>query len=169
MITSNKKTLFIILAIALVFIGRYWYLSPKFNAGENIPSFSAPLADGTAFELSSLQGKHILLQFWGSWCGPCRRENPELVSLYRDLHKSGLEIVSVGLENNAGSWQKAIASDGLNWPYHILQQGSFDSELAKFYGVRQIPTLYLLGKNLEVVLSNPSPTEVRKYIIDHPL
>jgi thiol-disulfide isomerase/thioredoxin len=164
-----KKSLFLLAALILIFAGKYWYLSPKYTEGEDIPSFSAPLTDGSTFELSSLKGKYVLLQFWASWCGPCRKENPLLVELYRDLRGKNLEMVSVALENNATSWQKAIVADGLNWPNQILQQGGFDAPLAKLYSVRQIPTLYLLGPDQKVLLTNPSPAEVKKYVLSHAL
>jgi len=164
-----KKSLFLLAAIILIFAGKYWYLSPKYNEGEVIPSFSASLPDGSTFELSKLRGNYVLLQFWASWCGPCRKENPMLVELYRELKDKNLEMVSVALEKNAASWQKAVVADGLIWPYQILQQGGFDGPLAKLYSVRQVPTLYLLDPNLKVLLTNPSPAEVKKYVLSHAL
>ncbi|MBK9689352.1 MAG: TlpA family protein disulfide reductase [Saprospiraceae bacterium] len=162
--SSFKKPLIVLGLILLFFVGKHFYLAPKFSDGENVPTFSSKLADGSSFELSSLKGKYVLLQFWGSWCGPCRRENPELVQLYQDLHAQNFEIVSIGLEKNSQSWQKAITNDGLIWPYHILQDGSFNSPIATLYAVKQIPTLYLLGPDQRVILTNPTPIEVKNYI-----
>ena len=162
--SSLKKPLIVLGLILLFFVGKHFYLAPKFSDGENVPTFSAKLVDGSSFELSSLKGKYVLLQFWGSWCGPCRRENPELVQLYQDLHAQNFEIVSIGLEKNSQSWQKAITNDGLIWPYHILQDGSFNSPIATLYAVKQIPTLYLLGPDQRVILTNPTPIEVKNYI-----
>lgn len=163
--TSIKKALLVIGAVLLIFVGKYWYLSPKYSEGQNIPTFTAPLLDGSQFNLSDLKGKFVLLQFWGSWCGPCRRENPQLVQLYAEMKDKNLEIVSIALEQNPVSWQKAIAADGLSWPYQILQEGGFDGPLAQLYSVRQIPTLYLLGPDQKVVLTNPSPQEVKNHVL----
>ena len=157
------KTLSITLLVVLTaFLIRYFYMKPKYKEGEDVAPFAAVLKSGQQFSLADLKGKYVLLDFWGSWCGPCRRENPSLVGIYNSFHghtfknASDFEIVSLGIETNANSWAYAIDHDGLTWPYHILQSNSFDSPIAKLYKVREIPTKYLLNAHGKVVLTNPS-------------
>lgn len=166
-----KRSLALITLVAILFyLGRYVYFKPKFNEGDEATNFSAQLMSGNNFQLSDLKGKYILIDFWGSWCGPCRAESPKLVALY-DLYSqkkykdaTGFQIVSIGIEQNGGPWLKAIARDKLNWPYHILQKDKFQSELAKKYGVKEIPTKYLLDTNGKVIFTNPSFGEITNFL-----
>lgn len=141
-----------LLLLAIFSIGKYIYQSPKFIAGEAPPEFSAPLIDGSTFHLSDLRGKYVILDFWGSWCGPCRRANEDLVRIYAKYkdakfkEANGLEIISVGIEKERQSWINAIQQDGLVWKYHTSTVENFDSPIAKQYGVREIPTSYLLNE-----------------------
>lgn len=141
-----------VLLAALFQLGKYLYLAPKFINGEASPEFETTLIDGSSFRLSDLRGKYVILDFWGSWCGPCRLANEELVRIYQKYHSSkfkeadGLEIVSVGIEKSRESWMQAIKEDGLIWKYHISTVQNFESPIAMQYGVKQIPTSYLLNE-----------------------
>lgn len=144
----------IITAIAILgVLGKYLYQKPKFINGDAPPEFQATLLDGSPFKLSDLRGKYIILDFWGSWCGPCRKANEDLVRIYQKYHNvefkeaSGLEIISVGIEQNRERWLQAIKEDGLIWKYHTSTVENFDSPIARQYGVREIPTSYLLNEN----------------------
>jgi thiol-disulfide isomerase/thioredoxin len=155
--SKSSKSSYIVGAILFLMIagmvGKYIYQSPKFVNGENSPEFSATLLDGSPFKLSDLRGKYVILDFWGSWCGPCRRANEDLVKIYKQYHDAkfvnadGLEIISVGIEQNRANWLKAIAEDSLVWKYHTSTVQNFDSPIAKQYGVHEIPTSYLLNEN----------------------
>lgn len=159
------------MAAVLTFeVVRYFYLKPKFKEGENLTSFSSTLLNGEKFELNQLSGKYILLDFWGSWCGPCRKENPSLVTLYGEFNTKkfenahGFEIVSIGIETNENNWKRAIEKDGLAWKYHIFQNEKFDSAIPKQFGVKEIPTKYLLDQENKVILVNPSLEEIRTFL-----
>lgn len=167
-----SKILNVLLVIAgLALIGNYIYRRPKYDDGEKAPDFSATLIDGSPFELKSLRGNYVLLDFWGSWCGPCRRENPELVHLF-NTHRNGLygdkgeqfHMVSVGIETKRARWENAIKQDGLSWPYHIIQEERFKSPIAVQYGVREIPTKYLIDPQGNILLVNPSVAEIDTYL-----
>lgn len=146
------------------------YKAPKYDAGEAVAEIQTTLEDGTPFTLSDLHGKYVLLDFWGSWCGPCRAENPQLVKLHKDMktqnfsNGDGFEIVSIGVESSEKSWKNAIETDGLHWKYHIIQKERFKSPLPSLYKVREIPTKYLLDTNGEVVFVNPSFEQIYAYL-----
>jgi len=162
-----SKILNVLLVLVILgFIGNYLYRLPKFDDGELAPQFTAKLADGNSFELADLKGQYVLLDFWGSWCAPCRRENPSIVALYDEFHgksytdASGFDVVSISIETNQKAWKRAIEKDGLHWPYHIAQLERFKSPIAVQYGVREIPTKYLLGPKGNILSVNASPKEI---------
>lgn len=146
--------------------GKYLYMKPRYQTGENLPDFSSTTLSGDPFQLSDLRGSYVLLDFWGSWCAPCRAESPQLVALHRKyggsytLNGSGFHIVSVGIEPDRSRWQRAVQRDGLDWPYHVIDQADnlrfFDSPIAQQFGVREVPARYLLDPAGAVIMVNPS-------------
>ena len=156
-----------ITSILVLFIGYYAYIKmTAAGAGDNAPNFEATLVDGTEFQLSDLRGQYVLLDFWGSWCGPCRRENPNLVQFYKD-HKDEVTIVSIALEKNNDYWKHAIMKDGLEWKYHIVEVGRFvfTSGIAKKFGVSAIPTKILISPE-GIILEAESFEEIAEIIKD---
>jgi thiol-disulfide isomerase/thioredoxin len=167
---KTSKIINIILGLVILgFIGYKFYQLPKFSDGEIAPSFQTELINGKSFALSDLKGSYVLLEFWGSWCGPCRVESPHLVQLHKDFNgksftdADGFEIVSVAIETKEERWKKAIAKDKLNWPHHIVQLDRFKGPIAKEYGVREIPTKYLLDTKGEILMVNPSFKELAAF------
>ena len=108
-----------LLVLVAYFGGRAWYFSPSVGSDELAKDFTAVRADGTSFALSELQGGYVLLDFWGSWCGPCRRESPALVALEKNT-RNKLTIVSVAIERDSSAWQRARTQDARNWPYQVM-------------------------------------------------
>lgn len=127
------------------------------NNGTNIGDKAVDLAysspDGKTIALSSLKGKVVLLDFWASWCGPCRMENPNVVASYKKYKDlkfktgKGFTVFSVSLDQNKDAWMKAIAKDQLEWPYHVSDLGGWQSRPAAIYGVTSIPTNVLIDGN----------------------
>ncbi|MFT6500807.1 MAG: thiol-disulfide isomerase/thioredoxin [Crocinitomicaceae bacterium] len=156
-----------ITSILVLFIGYYVYIKMTAAAtGDQAPNFKATLVDGTKFQLSDLKGQYVLLDFWGSWCGPCRRENPNLVQFYKE-HKSEITIVSIALEKNNDNWKNAIARDGLEWKHHIVEVGNFvfTSGIAKDFGVSAIPTKILISPE-GIILDADSFDEIAEIIAE---
>ena len=122
--------------------------------GSAAPEIAYPDPDGKIQKLSSLKGKYVLLDFWASWCRPCRAENPNVVANYKKYHDKGFEVFQVSLDKSKNSWVKAIQDDGLgNW-YHVSDLQQWNSAPAKLYGVRAIPSNFLLDKNGKVIAKN---------------
>ena len=163
----NFKFWLLLIVVAVV-VGRYLYFRPRFSGGESAPNFEAYTPEGTSFRLSDLHGRYVLMHFWGSWCGPCRRENPQLVALYRRYGGKKFSIVSVAVERDDTRWESARVQDGLNWPMQCMEITPslrfFDSPIANLFGVKKLPTLFLLNPKGHIVATDPSPAELDKLI-----
>lgn len=157
------KIALVVLAVVISFFV-HRYRQPRFIAGERAPDFTAVLANGQTARLTDLRGQYVLLQFWGSWCGPCRAENPHLVRLYQRYHRDGFEIFSVAIERNRSSWQRAIESDGLLWPWHTVESGQFNGEIARLFNIHSIPTTFLLNPEGRIMGVNLSPDQLEKML-----
>lgn len=128
------------------------------GTGEVAAEIKGKTPEGKDLSLSSLRGKYILIDFWASWCGPCRRENPNVVRMYQEYKDKGFDILSVSLDNNKDRWVQAIQQDNMTW-HHISDLKGWASELSKPYGVRGIPYTVLVdpeGKILATRLRGPS-------------
>ena len=125
------------------------------DVGGVAPNFSAPSPDGEIVSLKETLGKYTIIDFWASWCRPCRAENPNVVRVYKKYHDKGLNIISVSLDK-AGQkdrWIKAIADDNMDW-YHVSNLKAWQEPIAKMYGVRSIPATFLLDENGKIIDKN---------------
>lgn len=118
--------------------------------GKKAPDFSAPSPDGKTISLKESLGKITIIDFWASWCGPCRKENPNVVALYNEFHPKGLNIIGVSLDKDAAKWKEAIAKDGLVWP-HISNLKFWDEPIAKLYNVQSIPATFLVDAKGNII------------------
>lgn len=121
--------------------------------GELAPDFTAQTPEGKDMSLKDLRGKVVLVDFWASWCGPCRRENPNVVRVYNQYKDKGFDILGVSLDTKKDRWLGAIAKDGLTWN-HVSDLKGWSSAPAKMYGVRGIPFTILLDKDGKVIAKN---------------
>lgn len=124
------------------------------DPGKEAPDFEQAMPDGKMMKLSDLKGKVVLLDFWASWCGPCRKENPNVVRLYEKYKNDGFTVLSVSLDQDKQRWMDAIKKDGLTWPYHVSDLKQWQNEVAKQYKVTGIPFAVLLDKEGKVIAKN---------------
>lgn len=121
-----------------------------FIAGGLAPDFSQPDTSGNEVRLSDFRGKIVLVDFWASWCGPCRRENPNVVAMYNKYKDKGFDILGVSLDNNRDRWIDAITKDGLMWN-HVSDLKGWSNSVAQAFGVNSIPHTMLVDRNGKII------------------
>lgn len=130
------------------------------EVGAVAPAFSAPNPDGKNISLKESMGKVTIIDFWASWCKPCRMENPNVVALYNELHKQGLNIIGVSLDKDAAKWKEAIAADKLTWN-QISNLKFWDEPIAAQYGVKSIPATFILDASGKIVAKDLRGEELK--------
>jgi thiol-disulfide isomerase/thioredoxin len=126
-----------------------------------VPEIKLPDINGDMFDVSSLRGKYVLIEFWASWCGPCRIQNPGLRKVYKKYHDKNFEIVAITLDTDALKWKKAVEKDKLTW----IQLGDlkgWENSIAKQWGVNAIPFNLLIDKEGRIIDYDLKPKHLDK-------
>lgn len=137
--------------------------APSPGVGDVAPNFNAPNTEGITVSLENLKGKLTLIDFWASWCGPCRRGNPTLVKIYNEYKDKGLKVVGVSLDRDKDRWQTAILQDNLNWG-HVSNLQYWNDPIAKAYSVSFIPQYFLLDDSGKIVFRGYDTTQLKNNI-----
>lgn len=128
------------------------------------PSFRLPDTQGKIYTLEDFEGKYLLIDFWASWCAPCRVKNKELNKCYEELKDMGLQVVSVSLDDDREKWLKAVKEDRISWLQLADLDGFKKSKVREAYKVERVPTVYLIGPEGEVLITGPSLEEIRETV-----
>lgn len=125
------------------------------NPGKMAPAFEELGVDRkTTYSLASLRGKVVLIDFWASWCGPCRKENPNVVKTYEKYKNDGFTVMSVSLDTDKDKWNAAIKQDKLTWDNHVSDLGGWNSRVGKMYGVNSVPFTVLIDQEGKIINTN---------------
>jgi peroxiredoxin len=127
--------------------------------GSEALDFTQLTPEGNSVSLSDFRGKYVLIDFWASWCGPCRKENPNVVNVYNKYHNDGFEVLGVSLDQNKENWLKAIESDGLVWT-QVSDLKGWSNEVANQYGIKSIPSSLLIDPNGIIIGKNLNGAEL---------
>jgi peroxiredoxin/nitrogen fixation protein len=133
--------------------------------GQVAPDFTLNDTTGKPLPLSSLKGKFLLVDFWASWCGPCRHENPNVVKAYQGYNKKGFDVLGVSLDTDHGKWVKAIRDDGLTWN-HVSDLKGWGNEAGRLYGIMSIPANVLLDKDQKIIGRNLRGEDLTKKLAE---
>lgn len=166
------KTQIIIAIILIALVVMYFLFGSGAKAGKDAPEIESTLINGEEFKLSDLKGNYVLIDFWGSWCGPCLREAPELIKFYDDYKDvqfadgSKLEMVSIALEKNDRRWKSTAERIGYTWENQIVDISPvvLMSSFAQSYGITDIPHKILVDPNGKIIGNRIKFDEMRKVL-----
>ena len=135
----------------------------QINIGDSIPSVTLKSSSNEDVNITSFKGKYVLVDFWASWCAPCRLGNKKLVKLHNEVTSDKIEIIGISIDTDTNKWLKAIEKDKIKFTQLIDSKG-FDAETAVQFGVDELPSKYLFNQEGILIAKNPSEEEIIKLI-----
>jgi peroxiredoxin len=153
-----KKIIFMVLMVANTFL-----VNAQIEIGDKIPSVTLKNSNNSDVNTSSFNGKYVLVDFWASWCGPCRLSNKKLVKLYNEVSSDKIEIIGISIDTDANKWLKAIEKDKIKFTQLIDPKG-FDASAAILFGVEELPSKFLFNPKGILIAKNPTEEEIIKLI-----
>ena len=135
----------------------------KTEGGAKAPDFTLEDINGNQVTMSAVKGKIKIIDFWASWCGPCRMNNPALRKLYEEYHSKGLEVIGVSLDNKKANWQMAVEKDALTW-INVSSLKGWKCDVAKQYNVTSIPALFVLDENNNIIATGLRGEQLKNFI-----
>jgi thiol-disulfide isomerase/thioredoxin len=150
-----------LLLVTLIFAAVAAHAQPR--QGQRAAEISLPDVNGNSVSLSSLKGKIVLIDFWASWCGPCRQSNKHLVKLYEKYKDKGFEIYGISVDDSKDAWKRAIKYDKINW-IQVNESNSNDGKVANAWYIQRIPTSFLMNREGVLIEMNPDEKQLEKYL-----
>ncbi len=140
------------------------YANELVKVGTDAPDFKMNTIDGNTFQLSSLKGKTIILDFWASWCPDCRKDAPEIVRMYKEYHSNDIVFIGVSMDTDVQAWRNACNKYGIEY-IQVSELKKFkETDISKSYGVKWIPSMVVIDKEGKVALSTVLSYKVEKYL-----
>ena len=135
----------------------------KTQGGAKAPDFILPDVNGNPVTMSAVKGKIKIIDFWASWCGPCRLNNPELKKIYEEFRGKGLVIIGVSLDDEKEDWEMAIEDDGLDW-INVSSLKGWDCEIVRLYNVKGVPSLFILDENNNIIATGLRDEQLKIFL-----
>ena len=150
------------LVILTVFATSASFGQPKI--GSKAPEINLPNLNGGSTSLSSLKGKVVLIDFWASWCGPCRINNKKVLPVYSKYHDKGFEIYGISIDDNKAPWLKAVKQDKSDWIHVIDTKAATGNELTQTWNIQYIPSTFLIDKEGKIVAASLEKDELENLL-----
>ncbi|SHG23582.1 Peroxiredoxin [Flavobacterium segetis] len=131
----------------------------QIKIGNTIPSIELQSNKDKKVNINEFKGKYVLIDFWASWCGPCRVGNKKLVQMHKDLDSSKIEIIGISIDTDAAKWKKAIEKDKINF-LQLIDPKGFDANAAVVFGVEELPSKFLFDSEGILIMKNPTDQEI---------